>query len=125
MNRWTHPTLTRREAPPPQRAIKNSSQTAVGMENVAESDATDGLGFGVGTDGDLSMVRRAYGRITRNACIPAFPQAPAGLPTFDVIPTSHPAARAFWTQSDAVRSGTSNSRAMSFTGGRSARAAVP
>ena len=50
---------------------------------------------------------------------------PAGRPTFDVIPTSQPAALAFWTQSEAVRSGTSSSRAMSFTGGRSANAAVP
>lgn len=72
--------------------------------------------------GDASAPRRASG------CVPSASRGsypPAGRPTFDVIPTSQPAALAFCTQSDAVRSGTSSSRAMSFTGGRSANAAVP
>ena len=54
-----------------------------------------------------------------------FSLLPAGRPTFEVIPTSQPAARAFCIQSEAVRSGTSSSTAMSLTGGRSASAAVP
>ncbi len=50
---------------------------------------------------------------------------PAGRPTLEAMPTSRPAARAFWIQSLAVRSGMVSSRAISFTGGRSARAAMP